>query len=83
MLKARWRSVFFKPPEIHHTFVPSVITACAVLHNICLMEGDIFEPVEDVRDTSGEGVTKGTWPMRSIGRAPLCSMCVPSGNTEP
>ncbi|XP_033991066.1 protein ALP1-like [Trematomus bernacchii] len=50
MLKTRWRSLFFKALEVHHTFVPSVITACAVLHNICLTAGDILEPAEDVGD---------------------------------
>uniref|UniRef100_UPI0037E89879 uncharacterized protein n=1 Tax=Semicossyphus pulcher TaxID=241346 RepID=UPI0037E89879 len=39
MLKTRWRSLFFKALEVDHTFVPSVITACAVLHNICLTAG--------------------------------------------
>ena len=50
MLKARWRSLFFRALEVDHTFVPSVITACAVLHNICLTAEDILEPVEDVGD---------------------------------
>ncbi|KAL3049895.1 hypothetical protein OYC64_012038 [Pagothenia borchgrevinki] len=50
MVKTRWRSLFFKALEVHHTFVPSVITACAVLHNICLTAGDILEPAEDVGD---------------------------------
>ncbi|XP_034056963.1 protein ALP1-like [Gymnodraco acuticeps] len=49
-MKSRWRSLFFKALEVHHTFVPSVITACAVLHNICLTAGDILEPEEDVGD---------------------------------
>ncbi|KAJ4918382.1 hypothetical protein JOQ06_019547, partial [Pogonophryne albipinna] len=30
MMKTRWRLLFFKALEVHHTFVPSVITACAV-----------------------------------------------------
>ncbi|KAJ4946113.1 hypothetical protein JOQ06_023788 [Pogonophryne albipinna] len=50
MMKTRWRLLFFKALEVHHTFVPSVITACAVLHNICLTAGDILEPAEDVGD---------------------------------
>ena len=33
MLKAPWRSLFFRALEVDHTFVPSVITACVVLHN--------------------------------------------------
>ncbi|KAF3832107.1 hypothetical protein F7725_025772 [Dissostichus mawsoni] len=51
MMKTRWRSLFFKALEVHHTFVPSLISACAVLHNICLTAGGILEPAEDVGDT--------------------------------
>eukprot|EP00064_Thunnus_orientalis_P001663 superscaffoldBa00000114_g1666 len=45
--------------EVHHTFVPHVITACAVLHNICFGAGDIValedECEEDVEeDENGE-----------------------------
>ncbi|KAJ4922872.1 hypothetical protein JOQ06_021334 [Pogonophryne albipinna] len=50
IMKTRWRLLFFKALEVRHTFVPSVITACAVLHNICLTAGDILEPAEDVGD---------------------------------
>lgn len=47
MMKTRWRSIFFKALEVDITFVPSVITCCAVLHNICLGVGDIEEPVQE------------------------------------
>ncbi|KAL7388815.1 hypothetical protein ABVT39_021240 [Epinephelus coioides] len=47
MMKTRWRSIFFKALEVDRTFVPSVITCCAVLHNICLGAGDIEEPVQE------------------------------------
>ncbi|CAJ1087232.1 piggyBac transposable element-derived protein 4-like [Xyrichtys novacula] len=50
MMKTRFRAIFLKALEIHHTFVPQVITACAVLHNICLGAGDTMAPEEDVRD---------------------------------
>ncbi|KAJ8364340.1 hypothetical protein SKAU_G00131710 [Synaphobranchus kaupii] len=50
MLKMRWRCMLFKALEVDHTFVPTVITACAVLNNICLTKGDILETVEDVSD---------------------------------
>lgn len=43
MLKMRWRSIFFKALEVQHTFVPRVICACAVLHNICMGVGDLEE----------------------------------------
>ncbi|KAJ8353660.1 hypothetical protein SKAU_G00212270 [Synaphobranchus kaupii] len=38
MLKIRWRCLLFKTLEVDHTFAPTVITTCAVLH-ICLTEG--------------------------------------------
>eukprot|EP00064_Thunnus_orientalis_P002280 superscaffoldBa00000160_g2287 len=50
MLKTQWRLLFFRALEVDHTLVPSVITACAVLHNICHLAGDILEPVKDVGD---------------------------------
>ncbi|XP_041810051.1 protein ALP1-like [Chelmon rostratus] len=52
MLKVRWRLLFFRALEVDHTFVPSVITACAVLHNICLTAGDILEPTELLSDAT-------------------------------
>ncbi|XP_010764908.1 putative nuclease HARBI1 [Notothenia coriiceps] len=36
MMKTRFRSIFLKALEVHHTFVPQVITACAIMHNICI-----------------------------------------------
>ncbi|CAJ1087246.1 protein ALP1-like [Xyrichtys novacula] len=50
MMKTRFHVIFIKALEIHHTFVPQVITACAVLHNICLGAGDTMAPEEDVQD---------------------------------
>ncbi|CAJ1087248.1 protein ALP1-like isoform X1 [Xyrichtys novacula] len=50
MMKIRFRAIFIKALEIHHTFMPQVITACAVLHNICLGAGDTMAPEEDVQD---------------------------------
>ncbi|CAJ1053306.1 putative nuclease HARBI1 [Xyrichtys novacula] len=50
MMKTRFRAIFLKALEIRHTFVPQVITACAVLHNICLGAGDTMAPEEDVQD---------------------------------
>ncbi len=44
MMKTRWRSVFFKAMEVSPSFVPEVITCCAVLYNIALQNGDIIEP---------------------------------------
>ncbi|KAJ4935043.1 hypothetical protein JOQ06_007821 [Pogonophryne albipinna] len=52
MMKTRFRSIFLKALEVHHTFIPQVITACAVMHNICI-DADI---VEDVAEDEGEDV---------------------------
>ncbi|XP_071373093.1 putative nuclease HARBI1 [Centroberyx affinis] len=50
MMKTRWRCLFFKALEVHHTFVPDVVTVCAVLHNICLTAGDVVDPDDDRPD---------------------------------
>jgi len=46
-LKGRWR-ILAKRSDIHHSFMPTVVAACCVLHNICEMEkqGSI-QPCED------------------------------------
>ncbi|KAI9999414.1 hypothetical protein NQD34_018230 [Periophthalmus magnuspinnatus] len=69
MMKTRFRAIFFHALEVHHTFAPHVITACAVLHNICLGAGDIValedEPqenvVEDEGDNEVEAVAGAQW----------------------
>ncbi|XP_071378239.1 putative nuclease HARBI1 [Centroberyx affinis] len=40
--KTRWRSIFFKSLEVKPTFAVEVITCCAILHNICVSNGDIM-----------------------------------------
>jgi len=50
MMKMRWRCLLFKALEVSHTFAPMVITACAVLHNICLTAGDVLEPLQTEDD---------------------------------
>ncbi|CAI5638947.1 unnamed protein product [Oreochromis niloticus] len=60
MMKTRFRVIFLQALEVHHTFVPHVITACAVLHNICIGAGDIVapneEPEDDAQDDGETGV---------------------------
>ncbi|CAL8289893.1 unnamed protein product [Arctogadus glacialis] len=58
-----FRAIFLQALEVHHTFVPHVITACAILHNICLGADDIMapeeedEPEDDVEeDEGGDGL---------------------------
>lgn len=50
MMKTCWRCLLFKSLEVDHTFAPTVIVACAVLHNICLKKGDIIEATGVVDD---------------------------------
>ncbi|KAK0151433.1 putative nuclease HARBI1 [Merluccius polli] len=47
MMKTRFRCIFLEALEVHSEFVPKVVTACAVLHNICIGVGDEVI-VEDV-----------------------------------
>ncbi|XP_028254436.1 protein ALP1-like [Parambassis ranga] len=54
MMKTRWRAIFLQALEVHHTFVPQVITACACLHNICLGAGDIMAPEDGVQEDMPE-----------------------------
>ncbi|CAJ1081816.1 uncharacterized protein LOC124850789 isoform X8 [Xyrichtys novacula] len=43
MLKTRWRAIFLQALEIPSVFAPKVVTACCILHNLCLATGDIPE----------------------------------------
>ena len=36
-LKGRWR-ILAKRSDVHHSFMPTVVVACCVLHNMCEME---------------------------------------------
>ncbi|XP_038153380.1 protein ALP1-like [Cyprinodon tularosa] len=53
-MKTRFRAIFLQALEVYHTFVPQVITACAVLHNICLGAGDIMAPEDEEQDDMPE-----------------------------
>uniref|UniRef100_A0A3Q3IBX1 DDE Tnp4 domain-containing protein n=1 Tax=Monopterus albus TaxID=43700 RepID=A0A3Q3IBX1_MONAL len=61
MLKTRWRSIFFKALEVSPAFVADVVACCAVLHNLCLLNGDIVIPemVEDHGDDPPEPQNTG------------------------
>ncbi|XP_042609728.1 putative nuclease HARBI1 [Cyprinus carpio] len=58
MMKTRFRSIFLQALEVHYTFVPHVVTACTILHNIWLSAGDVLapedEPEDDVEEDEGE-----------------------------
>nr|XP_054594878.1 uncharacterized protein LOC107372343 [Nothobranchius furzeri] len=53
MMKTRFRAIFLQALEVHHTFVPHVVTACAILHNICLSAGD-YVVAEDEPEVGGD-----------------------------
>ncbi|KAJ4927645.1 hypothetical protein JOQ06_015452 [Pogonophryne albipinna] len=44
VLKTRFRSIFLEALEVHPKFVPKVVTACVILHNICVGVGDDLPP---------------------------------------
>ena len=48
VMKTRWRSTLFKALEVKPTFAPRVITSCAFLHIVCIDNGDVLEPDDDV-----------------------------------
>ncbi|XP_033946382.1 uncharacterized protein [Pseudochaenichthys georgianus] len=62
-LKVRWRCLLSKALEVNHNFVPAVVTACCVLHNICLTAGDILELLEE-QEEEQEGVERS--PPRPV-----------------
>ncbi|KAK7158515.1 hypothetical protein R3I94_004976 [Phoxinus phoxinus] len=45
MMKTRFRGIFLEALEVHTLFVPKVVTACVILHNICVGVGDVLEEV--------------------------------------
>ncbi|XP_039478336.1 putative nuclease HARBI1 [Oreochromis aureus] len=73
MMKTRFRAIFLQALEVHHTFLPHVVTACAVLHNICLSAGDIVAPVDEPEDDGAED-GRGGW----VGGSQWCSLAGPT-----
>ncbi|CAJ1057656.1 hypothetical protein H4Q32_000108 [Xyrichtys novacula] len=51
MVKASWQSIFLRALELKPAFASEVVTCCAILHNICMDNSDLFEaeppPEED------------------------------------
>ena len=45
-MKTRWRSAFFKAVE--------VIAGRDIMHNLCIEDGDMIEPVEEAPGDGGE-----------------------------
>ncbi|XP_057184604.1 putative nuclease HARBI1 [Triplophysa rosa] len=46
VLKTRWYAIFLRALEIRPLFAPKVIGACCILHNVCLMVGDLLAEEE-------------------------------------
>ncbi|XP_061582069.1 putative nuclease HARBI1 [Cololabis saira] len=66
MMKNRWRSIFFKALEVKPTFVPLVVSSCAFLHNICISNGDMVEPDEDVPEDDGDDQPEDQRPGENL-----------------
>ncbi|KAJ7998346.1 hypothetical protein DPEC_G00221740 [Dallia pectoralis] len=45
MMKNRFKCIFLEALEVHTLFVPKVVTACVILHNISVGVGDVLEEV--------------------------------------
>lgn len=52
-LKGRW-CILAKLSDIHHSFMPTGMAACCVLHNICEMEKQRFVPPSEDSRNEGE-----------------------------
>ena len=64
ILKGRWR-ILLKRIDLHLKNVPELVSACLVLHNICIIFGDDFwkaEWMQEATDTVHDGLaqTRGT-----------------------
>ncbi|XP_042576959.1 putative nuclease HARBI1 [Cyprinus carpio] len=70
MMKTRFRAIFLQALEVHHTFVPHVITACAILHNICLGVGDIMAPEDEHEEEMAEEEDEGEHALETVSGAP-------------
>ncbi|CAK6979926.1 uncharacterized protein LOC125891523 [Scomber scombrus] len=70
MMKTKFRAIFLKALEVHHTFVPQVITACAILHNICLGVGDIMPPEDELQDAMPEDEEEEENGLEAVSGAP-------------
>ena len=74
MMKTCLRSIFFKALEVSPTFAAEVVACCAILHNICLDNGDIVEEIimEPANDDHGISGCADTTSGDTL-RATLCA----------
>ncbi|CAJ1061507.1 putative nuclease HARBI1 [Xyrichtys novacula] len=80
MLKTRWRAIFLRALEIRAVFAPKVVTACCILHNLCLATGDI--PEEEHHEDDGGGGVSGKQHNRKHYRALQCQPSCQTGCTD-
>ncbi|XP_023821710.1 putative nuclease HARBI1 [Oryzias latipes] len=53
MMKTRWRAIFLGALEVKSKFAVKIIACSAILHNMCISEGDWLEPtVEPQQDNA-------------------------------
>ncbi|CAL8293357.1 unnamed protein product [Arctogadus glacialis] len=76
MMKTRFRAIFLQALEVHHTFVPHVITACAILHNICLGADDIMAPEEEDEPEDDVEEDEGGDGLEAASGAPCGTSCL-------
>lgn len=57
VMKTRWRTVILKDLKVSPTFVPEVITCCAILNKICMNNGNVLE--EDLLESDDDGDLPG------------------------
>ncbi|XP_026282274.1 uncharacterized protein LOC113209121 [Frankliniella occidentalis] len=68
LMQARWRALFHRAIEIKLRKAVKLITACAILHNICLDAGDIinYNPVQIRRPQQPPVQEMGGGPLRDL-----------------
>ena len=73
-LKGRWRSLM-KRNDSKITNIPTLVTACCVLHNLCELHGDACEEDWVVRDTQGFSASR----VQLLHQLQLLLLCQGSG----
>ena len=66
-LKARWRRLL-KRNDMHTEHIPTVISACCILHNLCEVHGESFNDVWLLEESEYEQPTAPSLPSTSSAR---------------
>uniref|UniRef100_A0A147AZI8 Putative nuclease HARBI1 n=1 Tax=Fundulus heteroclitus TaxID=8078 RepID=A0A147AZI8_FUNHE len=48
VMKTRWRSTLSNTLEVKPAFASQVVSSCAFLHNVCMDNGDVLEPDDNI-----------------------------------